>query len=148
MSNRDNLAAWRSERNIQKQEIDYKSYRVFAANILEELLEPLFDKELVTQMVIEIIKIYFPKDGAILDNREVIDAITDIRVFAENQTEIYGYNSTKTLAEVIKEISSREQDPVQYKNWQENGNNGEKWQKNINQNLATLYKADFNNCKN
>ena len=146
MSNRDNLTAWRANRNIQSRQVTYSSYRVFVKNILEELLEPLYKKDVIQEKVTSIINTHFIDGLHLTSEHEVIDAITDMRVFCENQTEIYGYNSDKTLAEVIKEISSREQDPVQYKLWSKYGHDGSKWQKNVNQNLATLYKADFSQC--
>jgi phosphoribosyl-ATP pyrophosphohydrolase len=58
-----------------------------------------------------------------------------------------GYDFDCVMDETIKEISSRQQDPEQKKRWKENGFNGEKWHKNLNQSKDTLYKADYSKCK-
>ena len=57
-----------------------------------------------------------------------------------------GYDYLKCLDETIKEISSRKQDPNQKRDWELNGVSG-KWQKDLNQDKSTLYKADYNSCK-
>ncbi len=137
MTNREYLKQWREDRNLSS-----CNYTVFFANILEELLEPLYHKDDIATMVKEIMDIYYPEEYDLKEN-EVIDAITDIRVFAENETENMGYNSDLTMLEVIREISSRHQCPIQaQRDW-----HGEKWQKNNNQPKETLYKADFNKSK-
>ena len=53
-----------------------------------------------------------------------------------------GYCFRKATKECLAEINSREQDPVQAKEWAKNGASG-KWQKFIQQNPNTLYKADY-----
>ena len=53
-----------------------------------------------------------------------------------------GYCFRRAMKECLAEINSREQDPVQAKEWAENGASL-KWLKNVNQNPDTLYKADY-----
>ena len=137
MTNREYLKQWREDRNLSSH-----NYRVFFANVIEELLEPLYHKDDIPRMVKEIMDIYYPEECNLKEN-EIVDTLTDIRVFAENETENMGYNSELTMLEVIREISSRRQCPKQaQRDWY-----GEKWQKNTNQPKETLYKADFNKCK-
>ncbi len=80
------------------------------------------------------------RDG---DEHEQVDACGDIIVFAANQLALLGYDIDLVMKEVIKEISSRQQDPDQAaRNWTE-----EKWEKDKNQNPDSLYKANFKRCK-
>ena len=53
-----------------------------------------------------------------------------------------GYCFRKAMKECLAEINSREQDPQQAKDWAENGASS-KWQKRLDQNPDTLYKADY-----
>ena len=58
-----------------------------------------------------------------------------------------GYDFNKCMEEVLKEISSRRQDPKQQEDWEKHGvPKGAKWQKDREQCSETLYKADFSNC--
>ena len=52
-----NLREWRKDRNITKH-----SYIDFVENILEELLEPLYDKQTILKFKKDMIKKYFPKE--------------------------------------------------------------------------------------
>ena len=55
-----------------------------------------------------------------------------------------GFDFVKCMDECLKEISSRKQDPDQKLKWEAQGGSlGEKWQKDLNQNPDTLYKADY-----
>ena len=55
-----------------------------------------------------------------------------------------GFDFVKCMDECLKEISSRKQDPSQKLKWESQGGSlGEKWQKDLNQNPDTLYKADY-----
>jgi len=56
------------------------------------------------------------------------------------------YDIKKCMIETIKEISARKQDPVQKIEWEENGASG-KWQKDKNQDSASIYKANYGICK-
>lgn len=70
-----------------------------------------------------------------------------ILISAESLLEI-NYQPTLTLKQVVKAISSREQDPIQAQAWATgNRQPGEKWKKFDNQDPDTLYKADFSTCK-
>ena len=142
MNNKLELRNWRKQRNISK-----PKHRVLFANVLEELLEPLYHKDEIPAMVKEIMDLYYPEEH-ILDEYEVIDSLTDIRVFAENETENMGYDSELCMSEVIKEISSRRQCPEQEERWDIGvKEDGEKWLKDKEQPKDTLYKADFSSCK-
>jgi hypothetical protein len=57
-----------------------------------------------------------------------------------------GFDFVKCMDECLKEISSRKQDTNQKLKW-EGGSLGEKWQKDLNQNPDTLYKADYKKCR-
>lgn len=57
-----------------------------------------------------------------------------------------GYDAKVCMLETIKEISSREQDPLQKQQWEKGQIKGQikgKWLKNPNQNKKTLYKAKY-----
>lgn len=70
-----------------------------------------------------------------------------ILISAESLLEI-NYQPTLTLKQVVKVISSRDQDPIQAQAWATgNRQPGEKWKKDPNQDPETLYKADFSTCK-
>ena len=137
-----NLKVWREKRNITT--ADYLS---FVGNVLEELLEPIYSKELIQPYKNEMLEKYFNDiDYDNLNEFEIIDTIKDIKVFAVNETELMGYCDIETDEEVFKEINSRVQDPSQMVEWKEKGAYG-KWKKDINQREETLYKADYEGCK-
>lgn len=144
MNNTENLRKWRKDRNITE-----PNTKAYIANILEELLEIVYeDKELIKRNQNAIMEIFFNKrlHSNILSKENLIDAIQDIRVFSINETELMGYDADKTLNEVIKEVSSRKQDPDQFIEWQQTKPFG-KWKKYANQDKKTLYKADYFKCK-
>ena len=58
------------------------------------------------------------------------------------QVKSLGYCFRKAMKECLAEINSREQDPVQAKEWAENGASG-KWEKWAQQSPDTIYKADY-----
>lgn len=76
------------------------------------------------------------------------DGVIDISIidYSFSMMNQMGYDYKKCMLETIKEISSREQDPIQKEEWLKNGPSG-KWQKNKQQNPDTLYKADYESCK-
>ena len=135
----ENLKVWRKDRNITNAD-----YLVFVGNILEELLEPVFEKIFIPKIKQDILNEYFQYGE--VDELEVVDTIKDIKVFCINETELMGYDDIKTDNEVFQEINSREQDPQQFAEWQKYGANG-KWQKDRHQKDWTLYKADYSKCK-
>ena len=138
----ENLKAWRKDRNITKAD-----YLVFVGNILEELLEPIYEKVAVDDIKIKIINQYFSyTDEFEWSKEDIIDAIQDIQVFCINETELMGYDNLKCNDEVFQEINSRLQDPKQAIEWVVNGVIG-KWQKWQEQPKETLYKADYYKCK-
>ena len=137
----EKLRKWRSIRNISK-----ANYLVFVGNILEELLEPCYNKELIEQFKEEILEKYF--HGNILyDNTEdIVDTIQDIQVFCINETELMGYDNIKCNDEVFEHINCRKQDPKQKEEWIKNGAVG-KWQKDQNQPKDEIYEPNYESCK-
>lgn len=144
MNNTENLRKWRKDRNITE-----PNTRAYIENILEELLEIVYeDKKDIKINQEAIMDICFNKrlHSNMPSEEKILDAIQDIRVFSINETELMGYDADKTLNEVIKEVSSRKQDPDQFIEWQQTKPFG-KWKKYANQDKKTLYKADFSICK-
>ena len=137
----EDLRQWRADRNITK-----CSYIGFIENILEELLEPLYDKQSILKFKKEMIKKYFPDEVWYYNYEAVIDAIQDIQVFCINETELMGFDNIKCNKEVFKHINCRKQDPKQKELWTENGANG-KWLKDANQNPNEIYEPDYKSCK-
>ena len=136
----ENLKQWRADRNITKAD-----YYTFVGNILEELLEPLYLKDNIKIIKEGILNSYFHPDD-ILNEFRVLDAIKDIKVFCINETELMGYDDTKTDSEVFKHINCRKQDPIQYIEWKEKGAYG-KWQKDNSQDYSEIYEPDYASCK-
>ncbi|MGL5752282.1 MAG: hypothetical protein ACRCXT_17235 [Paraclostridium sp.] len=138
----ENLKVWRKERNISKAD-----YLVFVGNILEELLEPIYEKVAVDDIKTKILNQYFSyTDEFEWNKNDIIDAIQDIQVFCINETELMGYDNIKCNNEVFKEINSRKQDPEQAIAWAVIGAIG-KWQKMKDQPKETLYVANYSKCK-
>ena len=137
----EDLKVWRKERNITNQ-----SYINFVENILEEILEPLYNKNTVDIFKNRIMKEYFPDNKWIYNNVDVLDAIQDIQVFCINETELMGYDNTKCNNEVFKHINCRKQDPKQKEEWLRNGAI-EKWQKDQNQSKDEIYEPNYESCK-
>lgn len=135
----ENLKEWRQDRNITKAD-----YLTFVGNVLEELLEPVYDKVHIPEIKRQMLDEYFLMGDC--DESEVIDAIKDIKVFCVNETELMGYCDIKTDEEVFKEINSRVQDPQQKEEWKLKGAYG-KWKKYGQQDKETLYKANYGVCK-
>ena len=139
----ENLKDWRKDRNITKGD-----YLVFVGNVLEELLEPLYNKYHIEKYKNYIVNTYFDSMNIdLLSKSDVVDAIQDIQVFCINETELMGYDNLKCNNEVFKEINSRIQDPTQKEEWLKNGSNG-KWQKSLlPEHIEKWYKADYESCK-
>lgn len=138
----ENLREWRKDRNITKAD-----YLVFVENILEELMECIYAKDMIPKFKKQIMNGYFNKDIVTVINSEVVDILQDIQVFCINETELMGYDNIKCNQEVFNEINSREQCPIQYQEWQTNGANG-KWKKSEREEYKALwYKADYESCK-
>lgn len=104
------------------------------------------------------------------DWEEQVDAVCDQLVLVENYiattsndpTYLYpkvdelkqkltdlGVVPDLAMKQCAKHISARKQDPVQAARWEAQGGNttGEKWQKDLKQDPATLYKANYKLCK-
>ena len=128
----DRLEKWRDERNIT--EADYKRY---FRNIIEELLEPMYNKEEIDFIKNEIVDKYF-RDIRIAEY-DIVDTINDISVFSINEVGLMGYDFEKTMSETIKEIESRRGkiNPETRK--------FEKFKDDYHQSL--WYKADYSGCK-
>lgn len=144
----ENLKEWRKDRNITN-----ANYYSFVGNILEELLEPLYEisdrewaKRAINEDVGSILRNYFDFDITPTEDA-IIDAIQDIQVFCINETELMGYDNIKCNKEVFKHINCRKQDPQQFAEWQKYGASG-KWQKSLlPEHIEKGYKADYNKCK-
>lgn len=81
------------------------------------------------------------------DTDAFLDGLNDVIVVAGGGITQKGYNPELTLKQVVKEITSREQDPIQKYQWSLNPDlqNTEKWQKNKDQ--EDTYSANFSTCK-
>ena len=139
------LKGWRKERNITKAD-----YLVFVGNIVEELLEPLYNKDLVKEYKDMILENYFAdeywqKHGKISEE-VIVDTIKDIKVFAINECEQMGYDDELTDREVFKHINCRKQDPDQKEQWKQFGAVG-KWKKDPHQDPSELYEPNYKECK-
>ena len=140
MTNTQKLRVWRADRKLSK-----PNTKLFIENILEELLEICYKDKLTIQLMKdEIMEDYF---GEPLSENDTIDAINDIVVFSINEAETIGYDFDATLSETIKEISSREQCPIQKDMWKSLGYDNTKWKKDVNQDKDTLYKANYEGCR-
>lgn len=138
----ENLRVWRKDRNITKAD-----YLTFVGNVLEELLEPLYDKYHIEKFKNDMVDIYFDSMNIdLLNESDVIDTIQDIQVFCINETELMGYDNIKCNEEVFKHINCRKQDLNQKIEWQQFGANG-KWQKDKNQNPNEIYEPNYEACK-
>jgi hypothetical protein len=84
--------------------------------------------------------------GRIGNRENKVEPLINILKHSKSMMIELGYDFEKCMIETIKEISSREQDPIQKEEWSKNGPSG-KWQKNKQQNPDTLYKADYESCK-
>lgn len=137
----ENLKEWRKNRNITNH-----SYINFVENILEEILEPLYDKNTIDIFKNRIMKEYFPDNKWIYNNVDVLDAIQDIQVFCINETELMGYDNLKCNNEVFKHINCRKQNPIQKEQWEKFGAFG-KWEKDRQQNQEEIYQPNYESCK-
>ena len=138
----ENLKDWRKVRNITN-----PNYLSFVGNVLEELLEPIYSKELIEPYKNQILEKYF-NDIAYdnLNEFEIVDAIQDVQVFCTNETELMGYDNVKCNNEVFKHINCRKQDPTQYLEWKEKSAYG-KWKKWSEQPQEEIYQPDYESCK-
>jgi len=134
------LKQWRNERKISK-----ANYKLFCENIIEELLEPLYDKEVVKEIKKQIVNNWFDVNPK--SENDIIDTICDISVFSINEAENMNYDFEKSMDETIKEISSRKQSPIQKEIWEKWGYDNTKWEKDKNQPKETLYKANYESCR-
>ncbi len=136
------LRQWRKDRHLELQD-----HKVYIENIYEELLEAYYTKDFIQEVKQEFKENLLQDDIKVSSEHEVVDSIADIIVFSINQLELMGYDANKVMNETIKEISSRKQDPVQQEIWFKWGFDGTKWQKDLSQDVNTLYKANYQGCK-
>ncbi len=138
----ENLKVWRKDRNITKDD-----YLTFVGNVLEELLEPIYEKVAVDDIKTKIVNQYFSyTDEFQWSQTDIVDTIQDIQVFCINETELMGYDNVKCNNEVFKHINCRRQDPMQYMEWKEKGAYG-KWKKWSEQPAYEIYQPDYESCK-
>jgi len=83
------------------------------------------------------------------DTNEFLDAAADSIVVLLGGIVQKGYDPSKVLNEVVKTITSREQDPEQKRAWLKDPSlqTKEKWKKYKNQSKNTLYAANFSKCR-
>lgn len=136
-----NLREWRKKRNITKAD-----YLVFVENILEELMECIYPKDMIPEFKKQIMNRYFNKDTVTVINNEIVDILQDIQVFCVNETELMGFDNIKCNDEVFKHINSRKQDPEQYLEWKEKVPYG-KWKKWSEQPKDEIYEPNYGDCK-
>ena len=140
------LKIWRDTRGIQAQPED-----VFEGMIAEERQEYIdateaedWDEQvdaICDQVVLTSNHLNFNPDRVDLQER-----LSDL---LKSDLPNLGVVPDLAMKQTLKEISSREQDPAQATRWQIDGGNitGEKWQKDRNQDPATLYKANYDLAK-
>ena len=133
----DSLKVWRRDRNI------IAPQGVFVESMSEEIEE--------YRLAVE--GFYKTKDGEILpfkskedQEHAIIDAIADCIVIPSNEIALIGYDLDLVMKQVVKHISSRQQDPDQLKEWLSSGPSG-KWKKDPNQDPSTLIEPDYTTCK-
>ena len=153
MSAINEIKRFQIERNLDKQE---PVWLLEATNIIEELLEArgygFINKHALSKFIDETMIAILEGRRIVADKKEptrddVADAAGDIIVFSIAWIMKAGYDPECTLTEIAKEINSRQQDPEQKKQYPQGIPAGIKWMKDKNQDPATLYKADFSNCK-
>lgn len=139
----ENLQQWRKERNIKT-----ANYYSFIGNILEELMEPLYEnKDLIEEKKQEILKdIFNDTNNKDVKELDIVDTLQDIQVFAINETELMKYDNLKCNEEVFRHINCRKQDPIQKFEWQKNGQIG-KWKKWCEQPKSEIYEPDYKKYK-
>jgi len=164
------LANWRRDRSITEPQSTYKSMMLEEDEELNdaistkdehEIIDSYADQLVVTtnQIALECTNGTYPE---LLEFNSLYDALKTyqfglnnsavlpwIDTYLRNQIEERGYIVDLVMKQVVKEISSRKQDPEQAALWASQGGNinGDKWQKNKNQDPDTLYKADYSKCK-
>lgn len=85
----------------------------------------------------------------VTDNQaSTVNLLHDISLIAAEGILELKYQPTLVLKQIVHEISSRQQDPIQAQAWATgNKQPGEKWKKFKDQDESTLYTADFSTCK-
>jgi len=79
------------------------------------------------------------------NEHEEIDGLADVIKVSVGAISKKGYDVELVLEEMLKEISSRKQNPTQKEIWEKWGAEG-KWEKDKTQDPKTLYKADYSKC--
>lgn len=137
----EELRQWRKDRNITE-----ANTKVYVENVLEELLEIYYtDKDYIKEEKDLMMDMFFRAKP--ISTEDTLDAIQDIQVFSINETELMGYDNVRCNQEVFSEINSRLQDPEQVIEWKTTKSKG-KWKKDLQQDVNTLYKADYSKAKN
>ena len=145
MSLTKDLRRWRKDRNITKAD-----YLVFMANVLEELLEPIYDDkqeiEYLKQRAMNLLAYNKDTISKNLKELDVVDCIQDIIVFSTNEIELMGYDNERCNLEVFRHISCRKQNPIQKEQWLKFGAYG-KWEKDRGQDHKEIYEPNYESCK-
>jgi hypothetical protein len=124
------IEQWNEERGLLVRGFDHTREASF---IIEELLESTgaYDSETARAKALAYAEEMV--GGSKPAPADIVDALADIIVFATGAIAKNGYDSSKVMEEVLKEINSRTGSLV-----------GGKFVKDTN---AILYKADFSSCK-
>ena len=173
---REELSQWRIKRNMDNNEFVVnieianlleECTEHLRANTPEEQIDALCDITVYATNALFYImgsdipttQLYTPDKpyiGSIVDvvsiimESNVIDTekargLSDIIHICHVLIEHMGYDYVSCMLETLKEISSREQCPIQAEEWKQLGKTG-KWEKDKQQDSATLYKADYESC--
>lgn len=117
--------------------------RILHWDSVRGLLDNGFNVELEADNLAE--EVQELRDSKTWDDK--VDALCDVIKFAKGGLLKLGCDIDLALDQMLLEIESRMQCPVQKKKWEEQGNDGEKWQKDRNQHFYTLYRADYSKAK-
>jgi glyoxylate carboligase len=131
-----------NENNHREWRDSFKKYDDEKCRFMQEYIDSYCDRYVF--MVGALAKSYInnqPIEGQLLEYYQEFTKIP-------NTIKELGFDFVKCMDECFLEISSRKQDLDQKLKWEAQGGSlGEKWQKDLNQNPDTLYKADYKKCR-
>ena len=99
----EKIVQWNEERNLLVKEFDYKNEMSF---IVEEILESTgqYDSISSRDKAKEIVQDMLSSEGS---KEQIVDSLADIIVYSTGAIRKLGYNPSKVMDEVFKEIDSR-----------------------------------------
>ena len=155
------LKQWRAKRGIVEAQSNYavmiaeESQELFEAIEAEnelEMVDAFCDLTVLTQnqITLEALPSYqstgIPPDVGYNFGSDNQKFLADFLRSNQEAIEELGYVFNLCMKETLKEISSRQQEPLQCIDWATNGPSG-KWQKWQQQPVSTLYSANYELCK-